>query len=339
MQLANRISRIIKTIYGCPLLIAALLVALSAPAQAQQPTKISRIGFLSTNSRESMSSRAEAFRRGLRELGYVEGQNITIEYRYAESNIDKLSVLAGELVSLKVDLIVATVTQASLAAKNATATIPIVMVAVGSPVEAGLIASLARPGANITGTSTMADEVVGKQLGLLKETLPKISRVAALWTPNNPIFQASQVRQAESAAKALPVTLQKLEARDPAEIVRAFTAISKEGTKALNVLSDPVFTTQRNQIADLALKHRLPAITGPKEVAEAGLFMSYGPSFTESYRRAASYVDKILKGAKPADIPVERPTKFEFVINLKTAKQIGLTVPQSVMYRADKVIK
>jgi putative ABC transport system substrate-binding protein len=231
------------------------------------------------------------------------------------------------------------VTQASLAAKNATATIPIVMVAVGSPVEAGLIASLARPGANITGTSTMADEVVGKQLGLLKETLPKISRVAALWNPNNPIFQASQVRQADSAAKALPVTLQKLEARDPAEIVRAFTAISKEGTKALIVLSDPVFTTQRNQIADLALTHRLPAITGPKEVAEAGLFMSYGPSFTESYRRAASYVDKILKGAKPADIPVERPTKFEFVINLKTAKQIGLTVPQSVMYRADKVIK
>jgi putative ABC transport system substrate-binding protein len=318
---------------------AMLILAGFCFAEAQQPKKAARIGFLTTATRAGAAHLTEAFLQGLRDLGYVEGQNIAIEYRWADGNFERLPELAAELVRLKVDLIVATVTQASLAAKNATATIPIVMVAVGSPVEAGLIASLARPGANITGTSTMADEVVGKQLGLLKETLPKISRVAALWNPNNPIFQASQVRQADSAAKALPVTLQKLEARDPAEIIRAFTAISKEGTKALIVLSDPVFTTQRNQIADLALKHRLPAITGPKEVAEAGLFMSYGPSFTESYRRAASYVDKILKGAKPADIPVERPTKFEFVINLKTAKQIGLTVPQSVMYRADKVIK
>jgi putative ABC transport system substrate-binding protein len=231
------------------------------------------------------------------------------------------------------------VTQASLAAKNATTTIPIVMVAVGSPVEARLVASLARPGANITGTSTMADEVVGKQLGLLKETLPKISRVAALWNPANPVFQASQLRQAESAAKALPVTLQKLEARDPAEIDHAFTTISKEGTKALIVLADPVFTTHRKQIADLSLKHRLPAITGPKEVADAGLLMSYGASFTESYRRAATYVDKILKGAKPGEMPIERPTKFDFVVNLKTAKQIGVMLPQSILYRADTVIK
>jgi len=317
-----------------------MLILLNARlAEAQQPKKVARIGFLAAATRTGYQHLTGAFLQGLRELGYVEGQNIVIEYRWAEGNFERLPELAAELVHLKVDVIVAAVTQASLAAKNATTTIPIVMVAIGSPVEAGLVSSLARPGSNITGTSTMADEVVGKQLGLLKETLPKISRVAALWNPSNSVFQASQVRQAESVAKALPITLQKLEARDPAEIVRAFTAISKEGTRALIVLSDPVFTSHRNQIADLALKHHLPAITGTKEVAEAGLFMSYGPSFTESYRRAATYVDKILKGAKPGDIPVERPTKFEFVINLKTAKQIGATIPQSVMYRADKLIK
>jgi putative ABC transport system substrate-binding protein len=319
--------------------LGAMLVALALPTQAQQPKKVARIGFLTAVSQTGISHLAEAFLQGLRDLGYVEGQNISIEYRWADGNFERLPALAAELVRLKVDVIVATVTQASLAAKDATATIPIVMVAVGSPVEARLVASLARPGANITGTSTMADEVVGKQLGLLKETLPKISRIATLWNPANPVFQASQVRQAESAAKALPVTLQKLEARDAAEIVHAFTAISKEDTKALIVLSDPVFTTHRNRIADLALKHRLPAITGPKEVADAGLLMSYGASFTESYRRAAIYVDKILKGAKPADMPVERPTKFDFVINLKTARQFGLTVPQSMLYRADFVIK
>ena len=318
---------------------AALILASLCLVEAQQPRKIPLIGFLVSANRSGSAHLTEAFIQGLRELGYVEGQNIVIEYRWANGNFERLPDLAAELVSLKVAVIVATVTQASLAAKNATATIPIVMVAVGSPVEARLVASLARPGANITGTSTMADEVVGKQLGLLKETLPKISRVAALWNPANPVFQASQLRQAESAAKALPVTLQKLEARDPAEIEHAFTTISKEGTKALIVLADPVFTTHRKQIADLSLKHRLPAITGPKEVADAGLLMSYGASFTESYRRAATYVDKILKGAKPGEMPIERPTKFDFVVNLKTAKQIGVMLPQSILYRADTVIK
>jgi putative tryptophan/tyrosine transport system substrate-binding protein len=318
---------------------AALILASLCLVEAQQPRKIPLIGFLVSANRSGSAHLTEAFIQGLRELGYVEGQNIGIEYRWANGNFERLPDLAAELVRLKVAVIVATVTQASLAAKNATATIPIVMVAVGSPVEARLVASLARPGANITGTSTMADEVVGKQLGLLKETLPKISRVAALWNPANPVFQASQLRQAESAAKALPVTLQKLEARDPAEIDHAFTTISKEGTKALIVLADPVFTTHRKQIADLSLKHRLPAITGPKEVADAGLLMSYGASFTESYRRAATYVDKILKGAKPGEMPIERPTKFDFVVNLKTAKQIGVMLPQSILYRADTVIK
>jgi putative ABC transport system substrate-binding protein len=318
---------------------AALILASLCLVEAQQPRKIPLIGFLVSANRSGSAHLTEAFIQGLRELGYVEGQNIVIEYRWADGNFERLPDLAAELVSLKVAVMVATVTQASLAAKNATATIPIVMVAVGSPVEARLVASLARPGANITGTSTMADEVVGKQLGLLKETLPKISRVAALWNPANPVFQASQLRQAESAAKALPVTLQKLEARDPAEIDHAFTTISKEGTKALIVLADPVFTTHRKQIADLSLKHRLPAITGPKEVADAGLLMSYGASFTESYRRAATYVDKILKGAKPGEMPIERPTKFDFVVNLKTAKQIGVMLPQSILYRADTVIK
>jgi putative tryptophan/tyrosine transport system substrate-binding protein len=318
---------------------AALILASLCLVEAQQPRKIPLIGFLVSANRSGSAHLTEAFIQGLRELGYVEGQNIGIEYRWADGNFERLPDLAAELVSLKVAVMVATVTQASLAAKNATATIPIVMVAVGSPVEARLVASLARPGANITGTSTMADEVVGKQLGLLKETLPNISRVAALWNPANPVFQASQLRQAESAAKALPVTLQKLEARDPAEIDHAFTTISKEGTKALIVLADPVFTTHRKQIADLSLKHRLPAITGPKEVADAGLLMSYGASFTESYRRAATYVDKILKGAKPGEMPIERPTKFDFVVNLKTAKQIGVMLPQSILYRADTVIK
>ena len=238
-----------------------------------------------------------------------------------------------------VDVIVAVVTQASLAAKNATATIPIVMVAVGNPVDTGLIASLARPGANITGTSTMSDEVIGKQLELLKETFPKISRFAAMWNPANPVFQKLQMREVEATARALKVSLQKVEARDPKEIERAFAAIAKARTRALHVFPDPVFTTHRGLIADLAIKHRLPAVSGLKESAEAGLLMTYGPSFPESSRRAATYVDKILKGAKPADIPVERSMKFEFVINLTTAKRIGVTIPQSVLFRADTVIR
>jgi putative ABC transport system substrate-binding protein len=319
--------------------LGALLLALSFPVEAQQRPKVARIGFLSAPSRTGMSHLTEAFLQGLREVGYVEGKNIAIEYRWADGKFDRLPELAAELVGLNVDVIVAAVTQASLAAKNATGTIPIVMVAVGNPVDSGLIASLARPGANITGTSVMSDEVVGKQLELLKETLPKISRVAAMWNPANPVFQKLQLRAVEATARVLNVSLQKVEARNQDEIERAFKAIAKERTRALHVFPDPVFTTHRGLIADLALKLRLPAVSGTKEYADAGLLMSYGPSFPESYRRAAIYVDKILKGAKPGDIPVERSTKFELVMNLKTAKQIGLTIPQSVLYRADQVIR
>jgi putative ABC transport system substrate-binding protein len=319
--------------------LGAILVALGFSAQAQQPKKVSRIGFLTAATRAGGAHLTEAFLQGLRELGYIDGQNIVIEYRWADGKFERLSDLASDLVRLKVDVIVAAVTQASLAAKNATGTIPIVMVAVANPVDSGLIATLARPGSNITGTSTMIDEVVGKQLALLKETLPKISRVAAMWNPANPVFQKLQLREVDTTARTLNVSLQKVEARNPDEIERGFAAIGKERTGALHVFPDPVFVTHRGLIADLALKHRLPAISGVKEIADAGLLMSYGPSFAESYRRAATYVDKILKGAKPGDIPVERSTKFELVINLKTAKQIGLTFPQSVLYRADKVIK
>ena len=319
--------------------VASFVLALGDLARAQQPTNVTRIGFLAAPSRTGMSHLTEAFLQGLREVGYVEGKNIAIEYRWADGKFERLPELAAELVRLKVDVIVAAVTQASLAAKNATSAIPIVMVAVANPVDSGLIASLARPGANLTGTSVMNDEVVGKQLELLKEALPAISRVGAMWNPANPVFQKLQLRAVEATARALNVSLQKVEARDQEEIERAFKAIAKERTRALHVLPDPVFTAHRGMIADLALKLHLPAVSGTKEYAEAGLLMSYGPSFPESYRRAATYVDKILNGAKPADIPVERSTKFELVINLKTAKQIGLTLPQSVLYRADTVIK
>jgi putative ABC transport system substrate-binding protein len=213
------------------------------------------------------------------------------------------------------------------------------MVAVANPVDSGLIASLARPGANITGTSVMNDEVVGKQLELLKEILPKISRVAAMWNPANPAFQKLQLRAVEATARTLNVSLYKVEARNEDEIERAFKAIAKERMRALHVLPDPVFTTHRGRIADLAIKYRLPTVSGTIEAAAAGMLMSYGPNFPESYRRAATYVDKILKGAKPADMPVERSTKFELVVNLKTAKQIGLTISPNVLARADRVIR
>jgi putative ABC transport system substrate-binding protein len=316
-----------------------MLFALCSQAEAQQPKKLPRIGYLTVASRTGSAHLTEGLLQGLRELGYVEGQNIVIEYRWADGNFDRLPELAADLVRLKVDVIVTAVTQASLAAKNATATIPIVMVAVANPVDSGLIASLARPGANISGTSVMNDEVVGKQLELLKEILPKISRVAAMWNPANPVFQKLQLRAVEATAWTLNVSLQKVEARDQDEIERAFKAIVKERTRALHVLPDPVFTTHRGQIADLAIKYRLPTVSGTIEAAAAGMLMSYGPNFPESYRRAATYVDKILKGAKPADIAVERSTKFELVVNLKTAKQIGVTIPQMVLVKADKVIK
>jgi putative tryptophan/tyrosine transport system substrate-binding protein len=316
--------------------MCALFVALTFPAEAQQAKKVYRIGFLAATYDDF---RVEAFRQGLREFGYVEGQNITIEYRWGGGKFEPLPDLAVELVQRKVDVIVAVVTQASLAAKKATGTIPIVMIGVSDPVASGLVFSLARPSTNITGTSSMTAEVVGKQLELLKETLPKIARVAALWNPANPVFQSIQLKETQDAARVLGVQLQLIEARGPDEIDRALAAIAKKRTKALLILGDPVFTAHRKRMADLSTKHRIPTVSGTREYAEAGGLMAYGPSFPDMYRRAAYYVDRILNGTKPADLPVEQPRKFELVINLQTAEQIGLTIPQWMMMRADKVIR
>jgi putative ABC transport system substrate-binding protein len=321
--------------------VALLLGVLVTPLAvgAQQAGKVPRIGFLSPSSASAVLSRHEAFRQGLSELGYIEGKNIDIEYRFAEGKFDRLTDLAAELVRVKVDVIVAVVTQASLAAKKATQTIPIVMVAVADPMGSGLIASLAHPGGNITGTSGMTAEVIGKSLELLKEAVPKVSRVAVLSNPGNPVFQAQLLRQTEVAARTLGVQLQILKAGGPTEFGGAFAAMSRERAGALLVFPDPMFTIHAGRIIDFATKSRLPAMYWLREQAEAGGLLSYGTNYAESSRRAATYVDKILKGAKPADLPVEQPTKFELIVNLKTAKALGLTIPQSVLIRADEVIQ
>jgi len=319
----------------------AIVVALTvcgARVEAQQPTKVPRIGFLAAISPAVLSARTEAFRQGLRELGYVEGKSFVIEWRYAEGKPDRLPALAAELVRFKVDVIVTGGPAATRPAKEATVTIPIVMSFDDDPVGSGFAASLARPGGNITGLSTLAPEISGKQLELLKEIVPRLSRVAVLGTSTTP-GTAQNLKETELAAGALKVKLQYLDVLDPKDIETAFRAASKGRADAVLVLTSPVFVLQRTQIVDLAVKGRLPAIYDQSEYVEAGGLMSYGVSFTDLARRAATYVDKILKGAKPADLPIEQPTKFEFVINLKAAKQIGLTIPQSVLYRADKVIK
>jgi len=269
----------------------------------------------------------------------VEGQNIAIEYRWAEGRFERLPDLAAELVRLKVDVIVSVVTQASLAAKNATRTIPIVMVAAGDPLGSGLVASLARPGGNVTGPSSMYAELAGKQLELLKETVPKVSRVAVLWNPANAVWQAQMLRATEVAARALGLQLQLLEARGPDELEGAFAAMTRERASALLVQVDVIFALHARRLADLAAKRHLPAMYGSREHVEAGGLMSYAPNIPDLFRRAATYVDKILKGAKPADLPVEQPTRFELIINLKTAKALGLTIPPSLLVRADQVIE
>ena len=324
-------------------LVAVLAVSLlAAPlaADAQQAGKVPRIGFLGVTSPSDRPSHLDAFRQRLRELGWVEGQNIVIDYRYAEGRVDRLPDLAAELVRLKVDLIVASAgTQAATAAKNATETIPIVMIYVRDPVGTGLIASLARPGGNVTGVSGSAGlELFAKQLELLKETVPKIRRVAILSNPDNAYHQLA-IREVNVAARSLGVQLQLLEARGPNEFDGAFAAMATERVGALLVLSDAIFNSHRTRLADLAARSRLPAAYGVRESVEAGGLMSYGPSFLDLFRRSAAYVDKILKGAKPADLPVEQPTKFELVINLKTAKALGLDVPPSLLARADEVIE
>jgi len=307
-------------------------------AQAQQPTKVPRIGFLSAISPSTVAARIEAFRQGLRELGYVEGKNIVIEYRYAEGKPDRLSALAAELVRLKVDVIVTGGPAVNRPAKEATVTIPIVLGFDNDPVGNGFVASLARPGGNITGLSTHYPEISGKQLELLKEIIPKLSRVAVFGNsiqPGNP----QALRETELAAGALGVQLQYLDVRGPEDIETAFREAKKGRAEALLVLGNVVVTSHPKQFVEFAAKSRLPAIYWSPEFVEAGGLMTYSVSINDLFQRAATYVDKILKGAKPADLPVEQPTKFELIINLKAAKQIGLTIPPNVLARADRVIR
>jgi len=328
----------VKNIFRLVALIV-MLVGFGGISEAQQPKKIPRIGFLGSATLATSPARREAFRQGLRELGYMEGQNVLIEYRHAEGKFDRLPDLAAELVRLKVDVIVAAGgIQAIWAAKNATKTIPIVVTGAGDPVGEGLIASLARPGGNITGLSLGGYELYGKRLELLKETVPKVSRVAFFWHRSTPAVP-SYLKEARASAQALGLKIQSLEVPSPNDFEGVFRAAAKGGAHALTVSIHPVFIGNRNRILDFAAKNRLPAIYYATEFVEDGGLMSYGPDFLDNYRRAAIYVDKILKGAKPADLPVEQPTKFELVINLKAAKQIGLTIPPEVLMRADKVIR
>jgi putative ABC transport system substrate-binding protein len=307
-------------------------------AQAQQPKKVPRIGYLFANFPNTSPARRETFRQGLRELGYVEGKNIVIEYRYAEGNLDRLSELAAELVRLNVDVIVTGGPAPTRAAKEATIKIPIVMGFDNDPVGSGFVASLARPGGNITGLSTLAPEMSGKQLELLKEIVPKLSRAAVFGDSNSP-GNAQALKETELAAGALGVKLQYLDVIEPKDIEIAFREASQGRAEAVLMLVSPVLNTQRTRIVDLAVKNRVPVVYGQQEFVEAGGLMTYGVSLTDLFRRAATYVDKILKGRKPADLPVEQPTKFDFIINLKAAKQIGLTIPPNVLVRAEKVIK
>ena len=313
------------------------VAALPLVGHAQQ--KIPRVGWLSPGSSTSDENFFASFRDGLRQLGWVVGQNIDIEPRWAEGRFERLPDLAGELVRLKVNVIVASVTQASLAAKRETGTIPIVMVGVGDPLGSGLVDSLARPGGNVTGPSSMLAEASRKQLALLKETIPRASVVAVLWNPANPVWQAAALRETEVAGRAMGLRLQLLEARGPDEMDGAFAAMTRERADALFVPADIIFVRYTQRMADLAARYRIPAMYGFREHVEAGGLMSYAASFPVMFHRAATFVDKILKGAKPSDLPVEQPTKFELVINLKTAKALGITIPRSVLQLADEVIQ
>jgi len=313
--------------------LAASLITAFDPAQAQKPARIHRIGILFASSASVQSARIDAFRQRLRELGYVEGKNIVIEYRYADGKRERLPELAAELVGLKVDVIV-TVPQAILAVQEASATIPIVFALHPDPVGTGLVSSPARPGGNITGLSVMAPDLGGKRLGLLKEAFPKVARVAFLG-------QSTGMRknEMEAAAKALGVKLLPLPVRNLEDFESAFARAKRERAQALVTETGGLIITQQRQVLDFAAKNRLPAMYPASEFVEAGGLMSYAPSYTDLWRRAADFVDKILKGSKPADIPVEQPMKFEFVVNLKAAKQLGLTIPSNVLVRADKVIR
>jgi putative ABC transport system substrate-binding protein len=316
-----------------------MLFALSAPVEAQQPKKVWRIGFLSAASPQLYTHLYTAFVQGLREVGYVEGQNLAIEARWAEDKTNRLPELAAELVGLKVDLIAATGGAVSaLAAKKATTTIPIVFIAGGDLVRVGLIGSLARPGGNATGLSLLTTELSVKRLELLKETFPKVRRIAILGNPVNPAY-AIQVQESQAAAKILELQVDMIEAREPGTFESAFASAVEKGAGSALLLSDPMFNAHRERLAAIAIKKRVPAISEFKEFVEGGGLMSYGTNIADAYRRLAVYVDKVVKGAKPGEIPVEQPTNFEFLVNLKTAKQIGATIPPNVLARADRVIK
>jgi len=320
-------------------LVGGAIVCPTGVRAQPQAGKVPRIGYLRVTSASDRPPLLDAFRQALRELRWIEGQNVVIDYRFAEGRLDRLPDLAAELVRLKVDVIVSLGTQGVTAARNATDTIPIVMIGVRDPIAIGLVASLAHPGGNVTGVSGYAGlEIVAKQLELLKETVPEIRRVAVLSNPTNAYHQLA-IKELNVAAGSLGVQLQLLEARGPNEFDGAFAAMAKERAGALLVLSDIMFNGHGTRLADLAASRRLPTANAVRESVEAGGLMSYGPSFLDSYRRSAAYVDKILKGDKPADLPVEQPTKFELVINLKTAKAIGVTVPPTLLARADEVIE
>ena len=322
-------------------LVSGSFLAAPFAAEAQQPGKVRRLGYLSLFSRSNPYPPSEAFWQGMRDLGWVDGQNIAIEWRFAEGDAQRLPALAAELVRLKVDLIFAETTPVARAAKQATTTIPIVFSPLADPIGSGLVASLARPGGNITGSSFLGAELVRKRLELFKDAVPGMTRVAVLVHPGDPSEATvnSMLEDANVAARASGVRLQRFDAQDAHEFDRAFAAMSRERVGGLMLVPSAMFFDQRRRIVDLAIKNRLPVMYFFREFAEAGGLMSYGPNFRELFRRAASYVDKVLKCAKPADLPIEQPTKFELVINLKTAKALGLTIPQSLLLRADEVIQ
>jgi ABC-type uncharacterized transport system substrate-binding protein len=319
-------------------LISGAVAAWPLGTRAQQPGKMYRIGFLGNSTAALEGSLVGSLREGLRDLGYVEGQNILIEYRWAEGQYEQFPALIAELLAQRVEVIVTAGTPASLAVKNATTSVPLVMVAVGDPVTTGLVASLARPGGNITGLTSTSEELDGKRLELLREVIPKLSHVAVFWNPENPTLLTS-LKEMRAAAQVLGIKVQVLEVRTPADLEETFKAIVRERPGALLVMGDRLFLHNRQRIMDFATKQRLPVVPGHPELVEAGGLMSYGASYPGMHRRAAYFVDRILKGAKPADLPVERPTKFELVINLKTARALGLGVPPTLLARADEVIE
>src|SRR6267143_400462 len=325
---------------GLAVILTLSLTLAPLAAEAQQAGKIDRIGYLSP-SPAAPNPLSEAFRQGLRDLGYVEGRNVVIEYRSAEGKLERFPALAAELVALKVDVIVAPSTPAALAAKQATKTIPIVFTAVADPVASGLVTSLARPGGNVTGLSTLFPELVGKCLELLKQAVPGVSRVAVLWHPGalGDRTEKDMLKATDVAAQALGVRPQFVEARGPEDFDRAFSEMTRARAGALTVLPSAMLFFERRRLVDLAAKSRLPTVFTWRESVDAGGLMAYGPNQADFNRRAATYVDKILKGAKPGDLPVEQPMKYELVINLKTAKALGLTIPQTLLQRADHVIQ